>query len=286
MTLSELYRLCRKELSGETADFDLSQLFRAYFSDAPGLCFSEKPVDERDAFIFRQRVRRLAEGYPLQYLLGEWEFYGIPLKVGEGVLIPQPDTETLVDVALELAATLDAPRIADYCAGSGAIALALAAHLPTATLCAVELSEEALGYLRQNVAESPNSSRIEVIEGDVTGPLHLPPLDLIVSNPPYLTPEELESAPPQVRHEPPMALLGGEDGLDFYREIAKNALTALKEGGWLIFESGWKQADAIAAILRGAGFTDVSMRRDLCGVQRCVYAKKPKRRTTDGAGKD
>jgi len=286
LTLAQLYRRCRRELTGETADFDLSQLFRAFFSDAPGLCFSEKPVDERDAFVFYRRVRRLAEGYPLQYLLGEWEFYGIPLKVGEGVLIPQPDTETLVDTALELAAPIKTPVIADYCAGSGAIALALAAHLPRASLYAVELSPDALGYLRQNVQESPNGGRIAVVEGDVCAPLALPPLDLIVSNPPYLTPEELEGAPPQVRCEPPMALLGGEQGLDFYRAIAANAAEALRAGGWLVFECGWRQAGDVLDILKGSGYTDLSTRRDLCGVQRCVYAKNPKRRQTNGAGEN
>ena len=223
-------------------------------------------------------MKRLADGYPLQYLLGEWEFYGIPLKVGEGVLIPQPDTETLVDVALELAATIETPVIADYCSGSGAIALALARHLPRARIYAVELSEEALVYLRENVQASPERDRIEVVQGDVCAPLDLPPLDLIVANPPYLTPAELENAPAQVRCEPAMALLGGEDGLEFYRAIAENAANALRPGGKLVLEVGYRQAESVRTILRKNGWRDPASRRDLCGVERCIYAANPRRR--------
>jgi len=278
VTMAQLYRQCRQMIEGPSADFELSQLFRAQFSDLPGLRFSDRSVDSTEAFVFRQKVKRLADGYPLQYLLGEWEFYGVPLKVGEGVLIPQPDTETLVDVALELAATLEAPEIADYCAGSGAIALALARHLPQARLHAVELSEEALAYLHKNVENSAARGRIEVVQGDVCGPLDLPALDLIVSNPPYLTPAELENAPPQVRCEPPMALLGGEDGLDFYRAIARQASDALRPGGWLVLEAGYRQARSIEKILGQNGYEGIASRRDLCGVERCIYAKNPKRR--------
>ena len=273
MTISQLYRQCRQTLESETADFDLSQLFRAHFSDVPGLRFSDAEVDDEDVFVFRQKVRRLAAGYPLQYLLGEWEFYGIPLKVGEGVLIPQPDTETLVDVALELAATMDTPKIADYGSGSGAISLALVKHLPTATLYAVENSPKALEYLNTNVAASEAHDRIVITEGDITAPLDLPPLDMIVSNPPYLTTEELEQVPTAVSYEPREALLGGEDGLDYYRSIAKNAQSALKCGGWLVFEAGYRQAQDICAILAENGYEQISARRDLCGAQRCVYGR-------------
>lgn len=102
MTYAQLYRQCRRKLTNDTADFDLSQLFHAQFSPSGQMQRSEAEVSAEEAFIFQQKVRRLAEGYPLQYLLGEWEFYSIPLKIGEGVLIPRPDTETLVDAALEL----------------------------------------------------------------------------------------------------------------------------------------------------------------------------------------
>ena len=117
MTFAQLYRQCRRTLTDETADFDLSELFKAHFSGSPGLRFSEAEVPEDEAFVFRRKVKKMSSGYPLQYLIGEWEFYGLPFKVGPGVLIPQPDTETLVDVTLELTAVIDEPMIADYCAG-------------------------------------------------------------------------------------------------------------------------------------------------------------------------
>ncbi|MEG2174684.1 MAG: HemK/PrmC family methyltransferase, partial [Oscillospiraceae bacterium] len=151
MTLEQLYRQCRKKLTHETADFDLSQLFHAQFAQYVGRARPEIEVPSDEAFVFQHKIKRLSEGYPLQYLLGEWEFYSIPLAVGEGVLIPRPDTETLVDTALEFMHSHKAPVIADLCAGSGAIALALAEHLPSAQLFAVELSSDALRYLRRNI---------------------------------------------------------------------------------------------------------------------------------------
>ncbi|MEG2203837.1 MAG: HemK/PrmC family methyltransferase, partial [Oscillospiraceae bacterium] len=180
MTLSQLYRQCRRQLTHDTADFDLSQLFHAQFERSPGLSRAEAEVADDEAFVFRRKVKRLAEGYPLQYLLGEWEFYSIPLKVGEGVLIPRPDTETLVDAALALAARMETPEpvIADFCAGSGAIALALARHLPGARLLALELSPVALDYLRQNVIANRMGGRIDILEADVLEPPELPPLDM------------------------------------------------------------------------------------------------------------
>jgi release factor glutamine methyltransferase len=286
MTFAQLYRQCRQMLTDDSADFDLSQLFRAHFNGAPGLCFSEAEAAEEDVFVFKQKVRRLSEGYPLQYLLGEWEFYGIPLKVGPGVLIPQPDTETVADVALELLAPIENAVAADYCAGSGAIALALTKHRPTLRVYAVEYSPEALEYLRQNVAENGFSDRISIVEGDVCGELPLPALDMIVSNPPYLTAEEMKHVPPQVKWEPEMALLGGEDGLDFYRAIAKNAAHQLREGGCLVFEVGYRQANDVRAILQENGYEGISSRRDLCGVERCVYARNPKREEPDGTAKN
>jgi len=276
MTFAQLYRQCRRTLTDETADFDLSELFKAHFSGSPGLRFSESEVPEDEAFVFRQKVKKMSGGYPLQYLLGEWEFYGLPFKVGPGVLIPQPDTETLVDVTLELTAVMDEPLVADYCAGSGAISVAVAKHRPSARVWAVELSDDAIDYLNDNIALNGCGDRITVIKGDVRGELDLPELDVIVSNPPYVTADEMKELPPQVMCEPEMALFGGEDGLDFYKAISERALSNLKSGGWLVFEAGWRQAGQVSDILRQNGYTNVSVRRDLCGVERCIYAQKPK----------
>jgi release factor glutamine methyltransferase len=277
MTLAQLYLQSRKRLAGATADFDLSQLFHAHFGWQPGLRRAEAEVTPDEAFVFSHKVRRLSEGYPLQYLLGEWEFYSIPLKVGEGVLIPRPDTEVLVDTALSLAAALERPVIADFCAGSGAIALAVAANLPGASLYAVELSPDALRYCRENVAQHEAGRRVQVVEGDVLKPLALPALDMILCNPPYLTRKELEELPGQVRHEPVMALDGGEDGLVFYRGVAAQAADLLLPGGRLIFETGWRQAADVAGILAQQGYEGIEIRKDLTGIERCVFASRPAR---------
>lgn len=275
MTFAELYRQCRGELSGDTADFDLSQLFASHFGGGFSLRFSDNEVSEGEAAYFRRKVKRMSDGYPLQYLLGEWEFYGITLRLGPGVLIPRPDTETLVDVALELTLPDRASLIADYCSGSGAIAIAVARHRKNARLFAVEVSDDALAFLRRNISESGCGDRIEVIKGDVREELPLPLLDMVISNPPYITRDEMEELPTQVRHEPQMALFGGEDGLDFYRVIAKNAFGRLRDGGHIVFEVGWQQKAQVMDILRENGYTGISSRRDLGGIERCVYAQKP-----------
>ena len=277
MTFAQLYRQCRQLLTDESADFDLSQLFKAQFSGAPYLRFSEAQVPDEEAFVFRQKVRRLSEGYPLQYLLGEWEFYGITLSVGPGVLIPQPDTETAVDLSLELLAPMENAVAADLCAGSGAIAIALAKHRPQTKLYAVEKMPDALEYLYKNVEQNAVQDRVAVFEGDVLGALPLPALDLIVSNPPYLTQEEMKTIPPQVACEPREALFGGADGLDFYRAISKNAAALLRPGGWLVFEVGYRQAAQVRAILAADGYNAIATRQDLCGVERCVCGQNPMR---------
>lgn len=275
MTVSQLYLQCRKKLTHDTADFDLSQLFYAQFGAQAQHTRPNDEIAADDALIFSQKVKRLVEGYPLQYLLGEWEFYSIPLKVGEGVLIPRPDTETLVDTALGFLSQNPSTKVADFCAGSGAISLAVAQNLPSCEVYALELSKEALRYLRENTKDC---ERISVMEVDVLGdlaPLGLPKLDMIISNPPYLTAQELTKLPEPVRYEPKMALDGGEDGLVFYRSIAKSAKDLLVPNGLLLFEAGWQQAQQIAEIMSGQGYHSIGFTKDLSGIDRCVYGRIP-----------
>lgn len=273
MTIAQLYLQCRKRLSHDTAGFDLSQLFYAQFGAQAQHTRPNDEVAADDALIFSQKVKRLSEGYPLQYLLGEWEFYSMPLKVGEGVLIPRPDTETLVDVALGFLLRQPNARIADFCAGSGAISLAVANNLPQSTIYALELSKEALLYLRENTKDFSN---ITIFEADVTqdlSALELPELDMIISNPPYLTASELLELPESVRYEPKMALDGGADGLRFYRSISKSAKHMLAPCGLLVFETGWQQARQVADILESEGYCDIGFSKDLAGIDRCVFGR-------------
>lgn len=223
----------------------------------------------------REIARRRAAREPLQYLLGTWEFYGLTMQVGKGVLVPRADTETLVDAVLERLRGIPAPSVVDLCTGSGCIALALQSVLPQAEICGIEVSEIALQYALKNAAYHKMPTAFlhgDVLDEQTAAQFH--DLDCIVSNPPYLTAEDMLNLQQEVRHEPAIALAGGPDGLRFYPEITRLWRDALKSGGILAFEVGIRQAEDVAAILTENGFTDVEAVRDLNGIERVVIGKK------------
>ncbi|MBQ8297554.1 MAG: peptide chain release factor N(5)-glutamine methyltransferase [Ruminococcus sp.] len=225
----------------------------------------------------REMVEKRAQGYPLQYILGEWEFYGYTFRVGEGVLIPRPDTETLVEQVLDICREnqLKAPRIADLCSGSGCIAVTLKKELPDAEIYAVELSEKALPYLRENARL--NEVHINIIGGDVLSgqtAAGLCGLDIIVSNPPYLTGKDMTMLQTEVSHEPQMALMGGGDGLDFYRTITPLWRNSLRDGGFIAYEFGLNQDEAVSSILKENGFDNIQLRQDTAGIIRTAAGRK------------
>ena len=216
-------------------------------------------------------VRR-AEHEPLQYLLGKWEFYGLTMFVGEGVLIPRADTETLVDAVLSRVRDRAGQQIADLCTGSGCIALALAANMPQTQFAGIDISEQALAYAEKNKAynnmQNASFVRVDVLAAETAAQYH--DLAAIVCNPPYLTAEDMQHLQEEVRHEPETALYGEEDGLHFYREITRIWKGSLCAGGLLAFETGCTQGKAAAAILAENGFTGIEIRRDLNGMERVV----------------
>lgn len=217
-------------------------------------------------------IEKRVAGYPLQYILGEWEFYGMTFEVGEGVLIPRADTETLVEAAINFAKKMENPAIADLCSGSGCVAIAIAEKLADGVVSAVEYSTDALGYLNRNILH--NRSRVRIIRGDVLTPAtteNFELLDLIVCNPPYLTADDIKNLQKEVTFEPQMALYGGEDGLYFYREITAIWKFKLVHGGKLLFEVGAGQDEAVVKILEGNGFSDIGYEKDLAGIIRIVY---------------
>lgn len=274
MTLADAYRE-GLALAGPGTDraFEVSCLFEGAFGlprYAPGLDARQAGAPALERFF--AHCRKLAEGEPLQYLLGEWEFFGLPFFVGEGVLIPQPDTETLVETALGLMEGISSPVVADLCAGSGCVGISIAHARPDARVYALELSEAAFSYLERNIKR--NGAAVEALLCDALAPPALPPLDGVVSNPPYISREEMAGLPPQVRREPEMALYGGGDGLDFYRALPGLYHPLIREGGFLALEVGYTQAEAVAALVRGAGFRKVETRRDLAGVARVVTGLK------------
>jgi release factor glutamine methyltransferase len=277
---AELFAQCEELLSAAgngDARFDTLCIMQDTLGDRNPLFKPLEAVSPEHEKTVRELAARRAEGYPLQYLLGEWEFYGCPMKVGEGVLIPRPDTETLVDAAIELCRErrLTSPRIADLCSGSGCIAVALGKEIPGSEVTAIELSEAAFGYLTQNI--KLNRSAVKAVQADVLDgntARSFTELDMIVSNPPYLTAQEMAELQQEVRFEPESALAAGGDGLSFYRAIPAIWRESLKPGGIIAFEVGDRQHEDVAGILSECGFGNISFRHDAAGIARVVTAEK------------
>ncbi len=224
---------------------------------------------------FEQLCKRRISGEPLQYLIGEWEFYGLTFKVGEGVLIPRQDTETLVDTVLKKAPRDRALTVVDLCSGSGCIGIALEKNLDCEKVIGVEISDKACEYLKQNI--TLNNSAMQIVQGDVTNAETaemLPAADIITANPPYLTCEDMKVLQKEVAFEPESALFGGEDGLDFYRHILINFKDRLRTGGLIAFEIGIGMEDDVMTMLVRHGFENVRVHKDLCGVFRCITGAK------------
>ncbi len=222
-------------------------------------------------------LSRLLEGEPLAYVLGEWEFYGLQLTVTPDVLIPRDDTCAVTSLAINQALFLDQdPRILDLCCGSGCIGLAVASRVKDARITLADLSADALMIAKKNCAQNKLSGRVRCVQVNAleNPPTFLGKFDLIVSNPPYITAADMLELEDSVKnYEPHMALFGGEDGLDFYRAIAKNYSSALKPGGYLCFEFGDEQGDDVCRILEENGYTILERSRDYNDRERAVLAQ-------------
>ena len=224
-----------------------------------------------------QLLSRVLEGEPLAYVLGEWEFYGLPLKVTPDVLIPRDDTCAVASLAINQGLFLNQdPRILDLCCGSGCIGLAVASRVKDAKVTLADLSQKALAVAKENVALNKLSGRVRCVSVDAMKPApgFLGKFDMIISNPPYITGADMKTLDKSVvDYEPHMALYGGEDGLDFYRSIAKNFAAALKPGGYLALEFGDDQGDDVCAILVQNGYTILERSRDYNDRERAVLAQ-------------
>ena len=212
-------------------------------------------------------------GRPLQYILGECEFMGLPFFVGEGVLIPRADTETLVEAVLETAAREGLKKGLDLGTGSGCIPISLE-KVGGLSMTAVEISLRALGYAKRNAER--NKASVRFFSGDLFRPLPEGEVfDFIVSNPPYIPRGDLAGLMTEVRdHEPENALDGGADGLDFYRRILAESGPYLREGGWIFFEMGYDQGSALMELMKEAGFVRLECRKDLARLDRVVLGKR------------
>jgi release factor glutamine methyltransferase len=231
---------------------------------------SDVAPDDREQ-VFRELVARRASREPLAYVLGEWGFRRLVLRVDPRVLIPRPETEVLVERCLELLADEAAPRVLDIGAGSGAIALSIADEHPGARVVATDNSSSALAVAEENRARAGLALRVELVHGELFAGLE-GPFDLIVSNPPYVRPEEVGGLEPEVaRFEPREALIA--HGVT--EAIAEQALTRLAPGAPLVLETGDGDARDVAALLTGLGYDDVRIGEDLAGRERVVDGRAP-----------
>ena len=270
MTIRQAIQTAQKRLRSDDARFDALCLAEMAF----GLNKTDlrlrggQPIDPTDYFAL---VERRIAGEPLQYILGAWEFYGLRFAVGPGVLIPRPETELLVDLALhaQRATRNTQCTVVDLCAGSGCVGLSIAHHCPNARVYLIELSDEALPYLRKNAEPYPNA---EVIQADALNcELRITNYELILANPPYVKSSDIAGLSQEVRREPQMALDGGADGLRFYRALVERWLPTLAPGGLLACECGEGQAGAIAALFAPHA---TEILRDFNGIERVVAARQ------------
>lgn len=281
-TYSELYHDVRNELL-ETEGPDAPHVAREIVCAASGLPAADI-ISGRMLYADDQTVRRIREyvaraktGEPLAYILGEWDFCGMTLTVTKDVLIPRDDTMAVTELAIKKAMFLEQnPRILDLCAGTGCIGLAIAHRVKDARVTLGELSPGAIRVAKKNISDQKLTGRVSCMTVDAMKPAarFLGTFDMIVSNPPYVTEAEWEALDPSVRDfEPRMALVGGADGLDFYRAILQNFTPALKPGGYICFEFGMGQHEAVQAILEQHGYTVLQMRRDTGDIIRAVLAQ-------------
>jgi release factor glutamine methyltransferase len=228
----------------------------------------DKPLGEAELASYRGLIKRRLAGESVSYLVGETEFWGLPFFVDGSVLVPRPDTETVIEVArVARPDRTTACRILDLCTGSGVIAVSLAKEYPAAVVVATELSPAAAAVARKNAARNGVADRVEVREGDLFAPVApVAPdarFDLIAANPPYIASSVIPTLSAEVQREPRMALDGGADGLGFYDRICGEARAYLNAGGVLVVEHGYDQADAVRARFAAAGFADITGVQDL-----------------------
>jgi len=233
--------------------------------------YADSVPDTRIVDALRRGLQRVAKGEPLQYVLGQWDFRKLTLKVDKRALIPRPETEQLVDLVLNAAQVRQAakPFIVDVGTGTGCIILSLAKELRDGVFVGLDISPEALALAQENAAFTGLGERVLFAQSDGCGEFDPASVDVLVSNPPYIPSQVVDGLAPQIRnHEPRLALDGGPDGMDVYRALLLDAVMVLKPGGGLFFEIGDEQGPAMRDLLEEYGFTDVAIVKDYAGKDR------------------
>lgn len=280
---SQLYLESRRAFMEMEEEQMASQLARSLLCYVSGKT-NEQMLSDRELYApeevcqaMESAVRRVISGEPLAYVLGEWSFYGMTLYVDENVLIPRDDTCAVTQLAIKRGLYLEQnPRILDLCTGSGCIGLAVANRVKDAHVTLADISEAALAVAKKNVARHELTARVACVQADALAPApnFLGKFDLIVSNPPYITTQEMQELDKSVKdYEPHLALHGGVDGLDFYRSIVENYTCALKPGGYLCLEYDPSQGDAICWLLENNGYTVLERVRDYNDRERALTAQ-------------
>ena len=226
-------------------------------------------------------IEKLLENNPIEYITNKKEFMNLELYVNQDVLIPRQDTEILVEEVINILHKNKAEniQILDMCTGSGAIAIALAKNVEKCIVDAVDISSGALEVVRKNVVKNQVEDKINIINSDLFSKVHNKKYNLIVSNPPYIERNVIEKLDKQVQKEPILALDGGDDGLDFYKKIINEAPSYLESDGYLCFEIGYNQKNAVQNLLSNSGkYQEIYCKKDLCGNDRVIIAKKSERK--------
>ena len=231
----------------------------------------DKPLGKEELSTYRELIKQRMAGIPVAYLIGKKEFYSLDFSVDQRVLIPRPDTELLVDRAIEVVGEINAKSVLELCTGSGAVAIALALNTNLKKIIASDICEDALVVARKNVERFELAERVTCVSSDMwEGIPKEKTFDLIISNPPYIRKAEIKECSVEVRKEPLKALDGGEDGLDFYRRILDECQAHVRSGGRLILEHGFDQRNDIESMVDGSGGTFIKSHKDLAGLDRMI----------------
>lgn len=275
MTIFECYRntaKALKEANIEDSGFESRQIIR-YITKLSNNEIITRYNDNLEDFqvkMWQSVMEQRLSHYPLQYIIGEWSFYGLNFYVGEGCLIPRADTEILVDTAFEFLKNNPKAKVLDLCAGSGCIGITIANRFKDTFVTLVEKYDVPYSFCEKNIHRNP-SETLSLVKADVFDFEPDGKVDLIVGNPPYISAKDMENLSEEVLREPDSALYGGEDGLDFYRVILKRYVKYLNDNGMLAVEVGYDQSEKVKELFRQAGFKDIKTAKDLNGIERVVY---------------
>ena len=252
-----------------------ARLLLQYVLDKPRqyiIVYDNKEIDKQQQWQYFVNIEKLTKGIPLQHITHRQEFMKMDFFVDENVLIPRPDTEILVEEVIKIAQKYNSPRILDLCTGSGAIAISLKKFVPNADITAVDISEKALEIAQKNAEKL--EAKINFVKSNLFDKLDNKKFDIIVSNPPYIRKDEIKKLSEEVQKEPKIALDGGEDGLDFYRIIAEQAINYLKTGSFLCFEIGYNQKNDVIKIIEDEqNYKNTYCKKDLYGNDRIIITQ-------------